>query len=333
MDTEPEPECLIEKLFVFCLESFDVVISLAKSSPSARLRKEWRDERGRFVIWGDGVAVQDGALAERLRNARELELRQSVIIALATMAHTFGPAGVYEHVLIFRAVTDQLLVRDSRDRSDKLQYLLRTSQTYVPEVEGLIGFEASYLDLEDLIEEIGGANDSLCELVPFLEDILEVGFSSTSFSGEEQQEFEPDHAAKTYERNILDNFPVVEKSLAKCLAILNWKRHQNIRELALSQHSPAEELELDSVALLSSEAAKTDAGFSGTAASTRYDSIFDNDDSKSIFSATSYGTPVAEESAPVTIPPPPVELRHDVEFECNICFKTQRGIYNMPLWR
>jgi hypothetical protein len=93
MNSKLDSDCLIEKLHDFCLEAFESALSQAgplSTSVSKQLRQEWQQERGRFVLWGDGAAVRGGELDVRLRDSKEHELHESVVIVLTTMAYTLS---------------------------------------------------------------------------------------------------------------------------------------------------------------------------------------------------------------------------------------------------
>jgi hypothetical protein len=90
MNSGTETNHLIAALFCLCLKAFHNVLShTSPATVEAELYAEWKEERGRFILWGEGFSVENGELDTRLVDSREYELRRSVVVILSTMAHAF----------------------------------------------------------------------------------------------------------------------------------------------------------------------------------------------------------------------------------------------------
>jgi hypothetical protein len=199
----------------------------------------------------------------------------------------------------------------------------------VAELDGFGDAEGTKLDPEELLFDVKDSNDSLYDLVPFLEDVLECSLTASSDSVSDEREGSELFGEKVYERNILDKFPSLDERVAERLAHLNWIRHVRIRKLAEAQKATPQPVAEPSHAAK----AETETESSGTIISSIYSSIFDTYEVCSTASASSFATSMAEESGQARIPPPPVTLGHGIEFQCSICFKTLCGISNGFQWK
>ncbi|KAF8242806.1 hypothetical protein K440DRAFT_670612 [Wilcoxina mikolae CBS 423.85] len=200
MNLKPDSGCLIERLHDFCLEAFESALSEAAASSliSEGLRQEWKQERGRFVLWGDGANVKDGELDHRLRDAKEHELYESVVIVLAKLAYTLR----------------------SVQQGDNFQSLLAAAKHFVPEIAEFIDSEEPELKPDELVLEIKESNDSLYDLVPFLEELMESNLKAADIEEPRPPQIS-NLGEKFYERNILDKFPALDKTVAESLAHIN----------------------------------------------------------------------------------------------------------------
>lgn len=212
--------------------------------------------------------------------------------------------------------------------------LIEKAEKLVPETVNYVDQSDNDSDagLSDTVGEIKDFNDSLYDLVPFLE-IGQIGgpnedppiplvspipeLSSSAILPNLCIE------AQSYQRNILDKFPKADMELVAVMAELNWLRHERIRNLSNKDQDEHDFEESFPVSEVDTSTIPT---------SFQPSSIFSKAPSE-----TSAGTSVYESNEQgvgyVRFPLPPVKLGLGKPFTCTICFQTLKNIDHRAGWR
>lgn len=213
-------------------------------------QKKWEEDRGRFLLWGDGYAVLEGELDELFFSAGSRYLRVSAVIPLWSIAKTLcaclsGVSGLVSKT------TDQGLLNFNNPATKpnaKLHTLFEAVLSLMPEAGDIIEPDwddddsTSEFDLSDATENIKDSVDLLFDIAPFIDDLYFATGPEDTTTGQgaltvESTNNPPCFEAQSYQRNILDKFPHIDKQLAETLAEINWARHQRIREWAKSHET------------------------------------------------------------------------------------------------
>lgn len=211
--------------------------------------------------------------------------------------------------------------------------LTEMARKQVPEIGDFVDDEDLILDPEELIIETKESIDSLYDLVPYLEELLELDSKVEASRLTEDTNVRVYAGKKAYERIILEKFPAIEEAVAESLIRTSWVRHEWIRETALAHRSVQKDPEVRVDVRCPENPVPESSGrhIITTAPPTKLHSIADKEN---LHLETSISNPdTTGESGQPQIPPPPIPLEHGVEFRCNICFRMQYGIYNKLQWK
>lgn len=230
---------------------------------------------------------------------------------------------------------------------------IEKAEKLVPETTNYIDEESddgSDIELSFTIDEIKDFNDSLFDLVPFLE-MVQIGTpnedpeiqillnltssisnlsSSTILTGLRTE-------ALSYQRNILDKFPKADLELVGIMAELNWLRHERIRDIAsMNENAGNPFKQISTQSEIGASTIQTPFQPSEIGASTIQTSF----QPSSIFSwsqtCPSAGTSFYEPNQSIgnaRYPNPPKKSGPGTSSTCTICFKNLNNISARTQWR
>ncbi|RPA73296.1 hypothetical protein BJ508DRAFT_53231 [Ascobolus immersus RN42] len=287
------------------------------SLQDAELLVRWKNERGRFSIWGRDTSTENGDLDDTFATDPGAGLRKTLLYLLASTV-----SSLWSILLIldikktsklhtFLQLLDTICSDVDDERWSARITVLADDLVDIQKQMDDIGIDDTDISdvLGDLLEDLKSTNDRLFGLIPAIEQHVKDSNATRIPPG-----------AQAYISNIKDKFSSVSHVLATRLATINWQRHNRIRQ---QLETGAEEERVKQENKPEKDSALGTSLFTfELALPADVQNPYTKKYASSIVSATSFGTTTSGFSGNAKIPPPPVKLGSKTTFNCTICFKT-----------